>query len=44
MRGQPHRRALRSDAYCSFWLDGTPGLSRLVARYLEAYAALIGPT
>ena len=36
--------ALRSDAYCSFWLDGPPGLPRLVARYLEAYAALIGPT
>lgn len=36
--------ALRSDAYCSFWLDGPPGLPRLVARYLEAYAALVGTT
>lgn len=35
---------LRTDAYCSFWLDGTPGLPRLVARYLEAYVALAGPT
>jgi len=36
--------ALRSDAYCSFWLDGPPSLPRLVARYLEAYAALVEPT
>ncbi len=36
--------ALRSAAYCSFWLDGPPALPRLVARYLETYAALLGPT
>jgi hypothetical protein len=35
--------ALRSDAYCSFWLDGTPSLPRLVARSLEVYADLVGP-
>lgn len=34
------RIALRSGAYCSFWLEGSTGLPRLVARYLEAYTAL----
>jgi hypothetical protein len=34
----------RSGAYCSLWLDGTPlALPRLVARYLETYATLLGP-
>lgn len=36
--------ALHSGAYCSFWLEGTASLPRLVARYLEAYATLVGPT
>jgi hypothetical protein len=36
--------ALRTEDYCSFWLDGTRSLPRLVARYLEAYVALVGPT
>lgn len=35
------RIALRSGAYCSFWLEGSTGLPRLVARYLEAYTALV---
>lgn len=38
------RIALRSDAYCSFWLNGTPSLPQLVTRYLEAYTSLVGLT
>ena len=38
------RLGLRSETYCSFWLDGQPGLPRLVARYLQAYAAMVAPT
>lgn len=35
------RVALRSGGYCSFWLEGSTGLPQLVARYLEAYTALV---
>ena len=35
---------LRAEDYCSFWLDSTRSLPLLMARYLEAHMALVGPT